>query len=163
MNMIAAVDRQMGIGKDGKLLVSIPLDQQTFRKRTIGKVVVMGRKTLETLPQKQPLSQRDNIILSAKPSYQCRHAYVAHSMEEAQILLEKYDSDDIYIIGGESVYKQFLPLADRIYLTEIDYTYHADSFFPKLDPDEWVMVEESDEQTYFDLIYYFRVYERKKK
>ena len=162
MNIVVAVDENGGIGYQGDLLVSIPLDHQRFRKQTINKVVVMGRKTLESLQQGQPLGQRDNIILSADPAYRCRHAEVAHSMDEALKLLEKYPSEDIYIIGGESVYRQFLPYVDTIYMTKIDYAYHADAYFPKLDPEEWEETECSDEQTYFDLIYYFVRYDRKK-
>ena len=93
MNIVVAVDENGGIGYQGDLLVSIPLDHQRFRKQTINKVVVMGRKTLESLPQGQPLGQRDNIILSADPAYNCRHAEVAHSMDEALKLLEKYLND----------------------------------------------------------------------
>ncbi len=160
MNLVAAVDNHMGIGLGGRLLVSIPLDQQQFRKMTLGKVVVMGHRTLETLPQKQPLSGRTNIILSRNPSYSCRGALTAHSLEEALELLKGYDSKDIFIIGGESVFRAFLPLADTVYLTRIDYSYSADAHFPALPETEWTLTDISEEQTYFDLIYYFCVYRR---
>lgn len=161
MKIVVAADEKMGIGYCGELLVSIPLDQQNFRKRTIGKVVVMGRKTLESLPQKQPLAQRVNIVLTSNPTYRCKNATIVHSMEEALEELKKYHTDDVYIIGGESVYRQFLPYADTVEMTKIEYAYHADTYFPKLDPKEWELVSESDEQTYFDLIYYFTEYKRR--
>lgn len=163
MNMVVAVDNHMGIGYGGGLLVSIPLDHQRFRKRTIGKTVIMGRKTLESLPQGQPLGQRTNVILTSDPAYRCKNGIVVHSIEEALDAVKEYDSEDVYVIGGESIYRQFLPYADTIYMTKIDYTYHADAFFPQLDEAEWELTETSDEQTYFDLIYYFCKYQRKSR
>lgn len=161
MKMIVAADENLGIGYRGRLLVSIPLDQQRFRKETLGKVIVMGRKTLESLPQKQPLAQRVNVVMTTDHTYRCKNAVVVHSMEEALEVLSQYDSNDVYIIGGESIYRQFLPMVDTIYMTKIDYAYHADVHFPQLDSAEWFMTEMSDEQTYFDLIYYFCKYERR--
>lgn len=160
MKMIVAADENLGIGYRGQLLVSIPLDQQRFRKETIGKVIVMGRKTLESLPQKQPLSQRVNVVMTSDHTYRCKGAVIVHDMEEALEVLAQYDSDDVYIIGGESIYRQFLPMVDTVYMTKIEYAYHADVYFPKLDSSEWIMTDMSDEQTYFDLIYYFCKYER---
>ncbi|MBQ8639512.1 MAG: dihydrofolate reductase [Lachnospiraceae bacterium] len=163
MNMVVAADENLGIGYQGKLLVSIPLDHQRFRKQTINKVVVMGRKTLESLPQGQPLGQRVNVVLTTDRNYRCRNAVVVHSMEEALEELKKYSSEDIYIIGGESIYRQFMPYVDTIYMTKIDYAYLADVHFPEIDPKEWEEAEVSDEQTYFDLIYYFCKYVKKNR
>ena len=163
MNLIVAVDRNWGIGYKGQLLVSIPNDHKMFRKETLNKVIVYGRKTLETFPLSQPLDRRTNIILSRNPDYQVRGAVVVHSIEELLKELEKYDSEDIYIIGGESIYRQMLPWCDTAHVTMIDYAYQADAFFPDLDKDpEWELVEESDEQVYFDLTYHFLKYARKK-
>lgn len=161
MKLIVAADVNGGIGYQGQLLVSIPLDQQRFRKETVGKVVVMGRKTLESLPQGQPLAERTNIVMTKNPEFRCKQAVVVYSMEEARREIAKYDSDDVYIVGGESIYRQFLPMADTVYMTAIDYAYRADAYFPKLEEEEWELEEESEEQTYFDLIYYFRTYRRK--
>ena len=161
MNLVAAVDRRGGIGHKGSLLVSIPLDRQRFRRMTTGKVVVMGRKTLESLPQKQPLGGRVNVVMSRKPDYFCRGAFTAHSVEEVLEYLKDYDTNDIFIMGGEEIYRQFLPFSDTAYLTVIDYQYDADAFFPKLSEEEWELTEKSDEQTYFDLIYHFCTYQRK--
>ena len=160
MNLIAAVDRHWGIGKKGRLLVSIPEDQRLFREETLGKTVIMGRKTLESLPQGQPLTGRVNIVLTRNPDYKVRGAVVVHSAEEAVKEAEKYDRE-IYVIGGESIYRKMLPLCDLAYVTKIDHAYDADTYFPDLDQDgEWQMTKISEEQTCFDLEYYFTVYER---
>lgn len=163
MNLIVAVDRNWAIGKDGRLLVNIPADRQLFVKETTGKVVVMGRKTLESLPGGQPLGKRENIVLSKDPGYRVKGAKVCNSVDEALELLAGMNSDDVYIIGGQSIYEQFLPYCDTAHVTFVDYTYDADTLFPNLDADpQWRLAEESDEQTYFDLCYCFRRYERVK-
>ena len=164
MNLIVAVDRNWGIGYKGQLLVSIPNDHKMFRKETLNKVIVYGRKTLETFPLSQPLDRRTNIILSRNPDYQVRGAVVVHSIEELLKELEKYDSEDIYIIGGESIYRQMLPWCDTAHVTMIDYAYQADAFFPDLDKDpEWEITADSEEQTYFDIPYTFVRYSRKRQ
>ena len=164
MNLIVAVDRNWGIGYKGQLLVSIPNDHKMFRKETLNKVIVYGRKTLETFPLSQPLDRRTNIILSRNPDLQVRGAQVVHSIEELLKELEQYDSEDIYIIGGESIYAQMLPYCDTAHVTMIDYAYQADAFFPNLDRDpEWEITADSEEQTYFDIPYTFVRYSRKKQ
>lgn len=161
MNLIAAVDRNWAIGNKGQLLVSIPGDHRMFRQETLNKVVVYGRKTLETFPLAQPLERRVNIILSANPDYQVRGAAVAHSIPELLEMLKEYDTEDVYIIGGESIYRQMLPYCDVAHITKVDYAYEADAYFPNLDEDpEWEVTADSDEQTYFDLTYAFVKYER---
>ncbi len=164
MNIIAAVDNHWAIGYNGQLLVSIPNDQKHFREETTGKVVVLGRKTLQTFPQGQPLKNRTNIILSGDKNYKVKDALVVHSLEELLEELKKYPSEDIYIIGGESVYRQLLPYCDTAHITKIDHDYQADTYFPNLDRDEeWEITADSDELTYFDIPYTFVKYERKKK
>lgn len=164
MNIIVAVDSNWAIGNKGKLLVSIPNDHKHFREETTGKVVVLGRKTLQTFPQEQPLKNRTNIILSSNSDYRVKDAVVLHSVEELLEELKKYDSDSVYIIGGESVYRQLLPYCDTAHVTKIDNVYEADSYFPNLDEDpEWEITADSDEQTYFDIPYTFLKYERKGK
>ena len=164
MNMIVAVDENWAIGNKGELLVRIPNDQKMFRNETINKVVVLGRKTMDTFPQKQPLPKRTNIILTRNPEYTVQDAIVVHSVEELLEELKNYNSEDVYIIGGDSVYQQMLPYCDVAHVTYIEQSYAADSYFPNLDKDpEWALVAESDEQTYFDITYYFRKYERIKK
>jgi dihydrofolate reductase len=161
MNLIVAVDSNWGIGLKNQLLVHIPNDMKFFRQETMGKVVVMGRKTLESFPQGQPLAQRVNIVLTTDVNYQVKGAEVVHSIEELQEELAKYNSEDIYIIGGESIYRQMLPYCRVAHVTKIDHVYEADTYFPNLDADdEWHVTAESDEQTYFDITYTFTKYER---
>ncbi len=163
MNIIAAVDRNWAIGKNGRLLVSIPNDQKRFREETIGKVVILGRRTLQTFPQGMPLQGRTNIILSKDKDYRVKGAAVVHSIEELLRELESYPPEDVYCIGGESVYTQLLPYCDTAHITMIDHVYEADAHFPNLDRDpEWEITADSDEQTYFDIAYTFLKYERKK-
>jgi len=162
MNLIVAVDENWAIGNKGSLLVRIPADQKMFRNETLGKVVVLGRKTMDTFPQKQPLAGRTNIILSRDESYKAGDATVVHSKEELLEELKKYNDEDIYIIGGTSIYELMLPECNVAYVTKIDHGYEADAFFPNLDKDEeWEITAESEEQIYFDLTYSFLKYERK--
>ena len=163
MNVIAAVDKNWAIGNRNALLVKIPRDQKLFMEMTKGKVVVMGRTTLESLPQKQPLGNRINIVLSTDKNYKVKGATVVSSLEALFAELGQYASDDIFVIGGESIYRQLLPYCDTAHITKIDYTYEADAHFPALDKlPEWELVADSDEQTYFDLEYYFLKYRNKK-
>jgi dihydrofolate reductase len=162
MNLIVAVDSNWAIGYQNSLLVSIPADHKMFRQETTGKVVVLGRKTLETFPQGLPLVNRTNIILSTNPDYQVKGTKVVHSLEELMEELKQYNSEDVYIIGGESVYRMMLPYCDTAHVTKIDHTYEADAYFPNLDEEaDWVVTATSEEQTYFDLAYEFVKYERK--
>ena len=151
----------MAIGYKNKLLVSIPDDMKFFRQTTTGKVVVMGRKTLESFPNGQPLKNRVNIVLTSDKNYKVKDAIVVHDLDELHKELEQYNSEDVYVIGGESIYRQLLDECDVAHITKIDYAYDADAYFPNLDEkEEWQITEDSDEQTYFDLEYYFLKYER---
>lgn len=162
MNIIAAVDKNWAIGKNGNLLVKIPLDQQFFREMTKGKVIVLGRKTLETFPNALPLTGRINIILTRNKSFSIKGGICVNSLEQALEELQKYIKEDIFIVGGESIYKQFLPYCDVAHITKIDYAYQADSYFPNLEEEgEWEITGDSEEQTYFDLEYVFLEYKRK--
>lgn len=161
MNIIAAADRNWAIGWKGRLLVTIPNDHKFFREETMGKVVVCGRKTLQTFPQGMPLKGRTNIILSRDPSFHVKDGKVVHSLEELKEVLKPYPSEEIYCIGGESVYRQLLPWCDTAQITRIDQRYEADAYFPDLDRDpDWRMTADSEEQTYFDIAYTFCKYER---
>ena len=163
MNLIAAVDKNWAIGLGNKLLVNIPQDMKFFRETTKGKIVAMGRKTLETFPGGQPLKNRVNIVLTTDKNYKTKGIELVHSLEEMVEELKKYPSEDVYVIGGDTIYRQLLPYCDKAYITKIDHAYHADTYFPNLDNDpEWEMTQISDEQTYFDLEYVFTVYERVK-
>lgn len=162
MNLIVAVDQNWAIGNGNELLVSIPTDHKNFRRETTGKVVILGRKTLETFPGKRPLPNRQNIIMSTNPDYKIKDAIIVHDMEELFAELKKYQSEDIYVIGGESIYKQLLPFCNVAHVTKIDHAYTADAYFPNLDEmPEWEITADSEEQTYFDIAYHFVKYEKK--
>lgn len=162
MNLIVAVDKNWAIGNKNKLLVSIPADMKNFRTVTTGNVIVMGRKTLESFPQGQPLPNRVNIVLTKDANYKVNGAIVVHSMEELSEELAKYTDQEIYVIGGESIYRQMLSMCDKAIVTKIDEAYEADTYFPNLDEmDEWEITEESEEQTYFDICYTFTTYTKK--
>ena len=162
MNMIVCVDSNWGIGYKNELLVRIPSDQKFFRETTTGKVVVMGRKTLDSFPGQKPLKNRTNIVITSNKSLTSKDGEIyVHSIEECLELLKEYNDEDIFIIGGSSVYKEFLPYCNRAFITKVDRAFSADSYFPNLDEDdEWKMVKESDEQTYFDNTFFFTEYER---
>ena len=164
MNLIVAVDSNWAIGNQDKLLITIPNDHKHFREETTGKVVVLGRKTLQTFPQGLPLKKRTNIILSRNPEYTVKDATVVHSLEELLEELKQYESEDVYVIGGESIYRQLLPYCDTAHVTKIDHAYQADTYFPNLDQDpDWEITADSDELTYFDIPYRFVQYERRSK
>ena len=159
MNLIAAVDSKWGIGNKNKLLISIPDDMKFFKEMTTGKVCIMGKNTLNSLPGGRPLDGRVNIVLTKDKSFKKNGVITANSMEETLELIKEYNSKDIFVIGGESIYKQFLPYVDTAYITYIDYSYQADKFLTNLDKEDgWTLAVESEEQTYFDVEYYYRKY-----
>ena len=161
MKLIAAVDKNWAIGYKNQLLVSIPSDMKQFRQKTTGHIVVMGRKTLESFPGGLPLKNRLNIVLTSNRNYQVKDAVIVHSEEELKEELKKYDTDEIFVIGGESIYRMLEPLSDEAFITKIDHSYQADAHFPNLDADpSLVLKEESEENTCFDLEYVFTRYER---
>lgn len=162
MKLIAAVDKNWGIGLNGRLLVSIPSDQKFFRNETYGKVVIVGRKTLATFPNGLPLEGRTNIILTSDKSFKAKNAIIVHSVEEALEAVADYAEEGVYVIGGESIYNQFLPYCDTAIITKIDHAFEADAYMTNLDEmDSWKITAESEEQTYFDLEYVYCQYERK--
>jgi len=164
MNIIVAVDKKWGIGNKGKLLVSIPRDKKLFREETTGKVIIMGHSTLLSLPGEQPLVGRENIVLSRDKSLSIKGATVLNSVDACMDYLKKNNikDSDVFVIGGESVYNDFLPYCDVAHITYIDYEYEADRHFLNLDmSNEWSLVLETEEETYFDIPYTFRLYKRK--
>ena len=164
MNIIVSVDKKWGIGNKGKLLVSIPRDKKLFREETTGKVIIMGHNTLLSLPGSQPLAGRKNIVLSRDKSLSIKGATVLNSVDACIDYLKKNNikDSDVFVIGGESVYNDFLPYCDVAHITYIDYEYEADRHFLNLDiSNEWSLVLETEEETYFDIPYTFRLYKRK--
>lgn len=164
MKIIVTVDENWAIGSGDRLLVQIPADQRNLQRMTKGAVVVMGRKTLKAMPQAIPLYGRNNIVLSANRGFQVKGAKVVASVEELLEETAKYKQEDIFITGGESLYRQLLDRCDTVYVTMVEKSYDADRYFENLDKnEEWALSEESEEQTYFDLTYYFRKYVYKGK
>ena len=163
MKLIVAVDKKWGIGYNNNLLVSIPGDKKRFRKLTTGGTIIMGRRTLESFPNGMPLKERNNIVITKKKDYDGHGAIVVNSLEEAvKRARELSAEDDIYVVGGGSIYSQMLDMCDTALVTKINYVYTADTFFPNLDEDEgWACTEESEEMTCFDMEYTFCTYKRK--
>lgn len=163
MNVIVAVDQNWAIGHNNQLLVSIPADMRFFRETTMGKVVIMGRKTLLSFPQGQPLKNRTNIVITTDPNFFVKDAIIVHSIEEALEAAKDFPKEDVFVIGGATIYEQMLPYCDTAHVTKIDYAYQADTYFPNLDENqEWEVVADSEEQTYYDLEYRFLQYKKKK-
>ncbi len=161
MKAIVAVDQNWGIGCQGKLLAHIPEDLNYFKSKTLGKVIVMGRETLETLPGGRPLAGRTNIVLSGNAKYEALCS-VCCSVEAALELMRTYNDDEIFIIGGEQIYTQFLPYCDEVYVTKIQAAFVCDKHFPNLDQmGDWKQSDESTVGEHNGLKYQFTKYIRR--
>jgi dihydrofolate reductase len=132
LSIIVVVDQNRGIGKDNKLLASIPEDLKRFHKITKGHPVIMGRKTFESILfyAKGPLVGRTNIVVTSNPDYKYENCIIVDSLEKAIEKAKEIDKHEIFIIGGASIYNQAINLADRLYLTLVKSSFNADSFFP---------------------------------
>ena len=141
ISIIVAVSDDWGIGKDNDLLWHIPEDMKRFRRLTTGNTVIMGKKTWESLPHR-PLPDRDNIVITDVSEEQIEGTITAYSIEDA---LGKCRKDkEIFIIGGGSIYRQFLYLADRLYITHVHKKTPADVYFPVIDRDIWDIAEKEE-------------------
>ena len=162
MNIIVAVDKNWAIGYKGELLARISADLKNFKAVTSGNIVILGRKTLETFPKQKPLPNRVNIILSRKEGYKVEGAKVVKSVEDAIKEAEKHADKEVFIIGGSSVYEQFLPYCKKAYVTKIDKAFeNADSYFENLDEaKDWKLVEEGETLNEESLNFNFNIYER---
>ena len=165
---IVSVDKNWGIGNAGNLLAHLPGDMKFFKETTMGNIVVMGRKTFESLPGAKPLVGRLNIIVTRNSDY-AREAVrngevlIASSPEDAIAFIKAdvEDKRDLYIIGGGEIYKQFLPYVDSCLVTKIDAEYKADTFFSNLDIDEdFEMIEQSAPFEENEIEYVFTEYSR---
>ena len=144
MKIIVAVDKNWGIGKNNDLLFSIPEDMKFFRKTTLNKVVVMGRKTLESFPNGAPLKNRVNIVLSS--SLDKEGCITVKNIEILKEKLKEFNDDDIFVIGGATVYKLLLPYISTALVTKVDADGGATVFFENLDKlSNWKMESESEE------------------
>ena len=141
MNLIVAVDENWGIGKDNELLCRISADMKNFRAVTMGHVLVLGRKTLESFPGKEPLPKRTHIVLTANKAYEAEGVILCHSLEELPAVLADYEDDDIFVIGGGSIYTALLGRCRHACVTRVDAAAeNADTFFPNLDAlPEWTV------------------------
>lgn len=131
MRAILHVDKEWGIGKNNDLMFSIPLDMKFFRETTINKVVVMGNNTLKSFPNGAPLKNRVNIVLSR--SAENKDCIMVKSLDDLFVELKKYDTNDIYVIGGASIYKELLPYCSEVLVTKVNAIGGADTFFENLD------------------------------
>lgn len=132
--IIAAIAENFAIGRDNDLLWHISGDLKRFKKITTGHTIIMGRKTFQSLP-KGPLPNRRNIVISRNPDFSHEGIEVVKSVEQAKNIAG--NDREIFIIGGGTIYKEFLPIANKIYLTIVHKKYEADVFFPRLDYDDW--------------------------
>ena len=161
---IAAVSKSWGIGKNGDLLFNIPEDKKHFRRTTLNHTVVMGRKTLESLPDGKPFRDRENIVLSRNENFSAEGAKVFHSIEKILPVLENSPDEEIFIVGGGEIYKALLPCCRKAIITKISGDPDADTFFPNLDESpEWALTEESEEQEHEGLKFRFCTYEKTEK
>lgn len=160
MNMIVAVDRQWGIGKDNGLLASLPGDMKYFKDKTLGKAVLMGRKTLESLPGQKGLPKRENFVMTSNENFEAERCEIIHDEQEVLDLIKKY-GDDLFLIGGATMYNKYYKLCDKLYITKIDAILRADTFITNIDKDpNFKIISESEPIEENDLIYRFVVYKR---
>lgn len=142
MNLIVAVDNGWGIGNKGELLARVSADLRNFRSLTQGKVVIYGYNTLATFPKGRALKNRTNILLTRKKDFTAEDIIVAGGIEELLEIVKSYNSDDVFVIGGESIYRQLLEYCDRAYVTKFAADFEKDAYMPSLDGNsEWQCVD----------------------
>ena len=162
MNLIVAADKRWGIGRDGGLLASIPTDMKYFKEHTTGKVVVMGRKTLESMPRRRGLPNRINYVLTTNPDYEAERCIIVNSEDELWKELAQYEPDDVFLIGGAALYNRFYKMCDKLYVTKIDADLDADTFITCFDDDpDYEVISESEPVTENGITFRFVVYGRK--
>jgi dihydrofolate reductase len=171
MKAILAADQRWGIGREGKLLANIPDDLKYFRRMTTGAVVVMGRKTLESLPGGRPLPKRINIVLTRNLEFAAEGAIVVHDIPELLQVLKSgvKDADgkpveepEVFVIGGGEIYRALLPYCTIVYVTRLERTFEADTYFPDLDEsEEFALTAKSDRKEHEGLGYCFCEYTRR--
>ncbi len=162
-SIIAAIGNNRIIGKNNKLPWALPADMKHFRKITFQKPIIMGQKTFESIGRALP--DRINIILTLDKNFRAPNCFIAYSIEEAIQIAKNQSTEEVMICGGVSVYKQFLPLTDRIYLTLIRGDFEGDAYFPEFDYNNWNEVERLDNSpdAQNPYPYSFIILERKRK
>ncbi len=162
MNLIVAADSRWGIGKNGGLLADLPTDMKYFREHTRNRVVVMGRRTLESLPGKKGLPKRVNFVLTSNADFEAERCTVVHSEDELWEALSKYEPDEVFLIGGATLYNRFYKYCDKLYVTKIDADLGADTFIVDFDKDpDFEIISESEPVTENGLTYRFVIYKKK--
>ncbi|MBK5253578.1 MAG: dihydrofolate reductase [Peptostreptococcaceae bacterium] len=162
MNLIVAVDQNWGIGKDGDLLKRISGDMKYFKNTTMGNVIIMGRKTFESLPGKKALPGRTNIVLTRTENYVAEGCTVLGSKEELFLEIQKHDKEKLFLIGGAKMYEEYINYCDTLYITKIYETYEADKYMVNIDETGGYLVTWKSEVIEEDgLKYQFFKYERK--
>jgi len=160
MDIIASASENWGLGIRGRLLFSIPEDMKFFRSMTMGKTVVMGRRTLESFPGGRPLKGRTNLVLTRDAAFQAEGVCVLRSLDEARDRLRGLGPDDVFVIGGESVYRLFLPYCRRAYITRMGIRPEADAFLPDFDAlPGWRLADPGQELRSGEISYRFTRYE----
>lgn len=142
ISIIAAVAQNNVIGKDNQLIWYLPADLKHFKNLTTGHHIIMGRKTFESIGK--PLPNRTSVIITSKKNYFQKGCIVVNTLEDALNSVEK--DDEVFIIGGDSIYKQVLPIADKLYITEIHENFEGDVYFPKIDEKHWQLEKEEKQQ-----------------
>ena len=162
VSIIVAVSEDWGIGKDNELLWHISEDLKRFKSLTFGNTIIMGKRTWESLPRR-PLPGRKNIVLTDKEDEIIENSVTAYSIEDALGKCEK--NEEIFIIGGGSIYRQFMPVADRLYITHVHKKAPADIYFPEIDLKIWEITEKEEFKTEGEnsIPYTYTIYERKNR
>ena len=167
MELITAADKNWGIGREGGLLCHLPGDLKYFKEMTTGRTVVMGRKTLDSLPGGRPLPRRRNIVLTRDLSFAREGCEVAHDLPELFSLLAgqgaggNAGSEPVMVIGGAAVYEQLLPYCDSCLITKLEAAFAADTFIRNLDAEaDFRLIWQSEPQTENGVTYRFTRYER---
>lgn len=139
VSLIAAQAKNRAIGKDGAIPWHIPEDLKRFKRLTMGKPIIMGRKTYESIGRALP--GRSNIVVTRNPNFEAEGVTVTHSLLEATDFARTLNSEEFFVIGGQQLYAAALPDADRLYLTYVDIEVEGDTFFPEFDQDDWLELE----------------------
>lgn len=160
MKAIVSVDENWGIGLNGSLLVRIPEDMKFFKKTTVGGTVIMGRETFMSLPRSEPLPDRRNIVLTTRRDFFRENVLVCHTLEELFLILADIRSDDCFVIGGDSVYRQLIAYCDEAVVTKIHGRFEADRHFVNLDAASGWKVEKCEGPWLYNDIEYSRHYYR---
>jgi dihydrofolate reductase len=162
MKAIVVVDNNWGIGKDGQLLVHLPGDLKYFKEKTMGKTIIVGRKTLESFPGGKPLPGRTNIVLTENTAFERENCSICNDLDELFDEIAVMDGQDIFVVGGACIYEMFLPYCDEVFVTKILETYDADKHFPNLDQsDGFVKTWQSELMEEQGVQYRFEKYSRK--